>query len=310
MRKLLFVILLSTLAFTNIKAQNENKIKESLDFEYFRNKYIFIKGLVNKKDSLLFYFDTGAMSSLINKPIAIKNGIKATHTESVMGAGGDLNYKVAQKQRLRFGNIKIRKVDLVIDDLSRIEKKLGHKIDGIVGYSILNKYITEVNIDKKKINLYKFNSKLDYSGYIPINFGFTNDTEIPQFEISFSLNNGKTYKGIVLFDSGAGLSLLINTPFDKKHKLSEQIKDKSVVQLENLSKKSESTILKIKSITLGGKIIENVEIMISNDKAGVSALEGYLGILGAEIINKFNYILDYKRKKLYLKPNKSFYMKK
>ncbi|MCH4897041.1 retroviral aspartyl protease [Marinilabiliaceae bacterium JC040] len=309
MRKFLFVLMLSLTALTSLKAQNENKVKESLDFEYYKGKYIFIKTLVNKKDSLLFYFDTGATSSLINKSKADKCGIIPNHSNNVMGAGGDLSYKIARKQRLRFGDIKLKKVDLVIDDLSRLEKKLGHPLDGIVGNSLIKKYITEVNIDKKKINLYKFNAKLDYSGYTVIDFEFKNGIPIPQFEISFSLNNGKTYKGIILFDSGAGLSLLVNSPFDKKHKLSEQIKDKSVVSLDNLSKKSESTILKIKSIKLGGKSIENVEIMVSNDKAGVSALDGYLGILGAEIINKFNYILDYKRMKLYLKPNKSFYKK-
>lgn len=32
--------------------------------------------------------------------------------------------------------------------------------------------------------------------------------------------------------------------------------------------------------------------MLFNDNSGVSALDGFLGVLEAEIINKFNYIIE------------------
>lgn len=45
---------------------------------------------------------------------------------------------------------------------------------------------------------------------------------------------------------------------------------------------------------------------LSTDKGGVSAMPGYLGILGAEIINRFNFIIDYSNKVLYLQPNRMY----
>ena len=47
-------------------------------------------------------------------------------------------------------------------------------------------------------------------------------------------------------------------------------------------------------------------ISISHDKNGVSSYENYLGILGGEVISRFNIILDYSTSTLYLKPNNTF----
>ena len=46
---------------------------------------------------------------------------------------------------------------------------------------------------------------------------------------------------------------------------------------------------------------------MASDKEGVSSAEDILGILGSEIIYRFNIILDYKNKNIYLKPNYLFH---
>ncbi len=45
-------------------------------------------------------------------------------------------------------------------------------------------------------------------------------------------------------------------------------------------------------------------VQLSESKQGVTSYEGYLGLLGNEVISRFNVILDYKNTTLYLKPNK------
>ena len=47
-------------------------------------------------------------------------------------------------------------------------------------------------------------------------------------------------------------------------------------------------------------------ISLSHNKYGVSSYDDYLGILGANIISRFNIILDYSSSVLYLKPNKNY----
>ena len=53
-----------------------------------------------------------------------------------------------------------------------------------------------------------------------------------------------------------------------------------------------------------GYTFTNLQIGLSSDTGGVSGMDGYMGILGAEIINHFMVILDYKNLNLYLKVNK------
>ncbi|BAP31632.1 uncharacterized protein CHSO_2595 [Chryseobacterium sp. StRB126] len=77
----------------------------------------------------------------------------------------------------------------------------------------------------------------------------------------------------------------------------------------NLSNKTNYNKGLIKSIQLGNTTIKdkNLGIDLSSDKQGVTSSDNLLGILGSEIINRFNFILNYKNKNLYLKPNSLFH---
>ena len=57
----------------------------TLPFELYENKYILIK-LPTEKDSLTFYFDTGATTTLLDKETAGKFGLKANYQQKVSGA--------------------------------------------------------------------------------------------------------------------------------------------------------------------------------------------------------------------------------
>lgn len=48
-------------------------------------------------------------------------------------------------------------------------------------------------------------------------------------------------------------------------------------------------------------------VVLSNAEKGFLSWDNYMGLLGLEYISKFNFIIDYHRKKIYLKPNSSFF---
>ena len=139
-----------------------------------------------------------------------------------------------------------------------------------------------------------------------IPFEFTNGIPIPQFDISVTLNNGESFTGRILFDSGAALTLLINTPYNEKTKLSQKAGKSLISDFENLHNKSISKDIAIKSMNIGGYNLSEMVISIANDKDGVISYEDYLGILGGKVISRFNLILDYSSSLLYLKPNNKF----
>jgi predicted aspartyl protease len=271
------------------------------------NSLVFIKIKVNNSDSLKFYFDTGAATTLIDERAASKIGLLPNYEQQVQGAGGNKTYKMALNQCIRIqDSIVIDSTHIVIDDLSRLKATLGQNFDGIIGYSVLKKYITKVDFDKHIIELYTFGTKVDNRAFSELGFSFKNGIPIPQFPITIELKNGTTYTDTVFFDSGAALSLLVNTPFKLRNRVTQQVGRTIETQTNNLSSASVQQEALIASLQIGKfKFGEHV-IGLASDTVGVSSFDGYLGILGNKIIHRFNFIADYSTQKLYFQPNLYF----
>lgn len=280
-----------------------------IPFESPDNKYILIKlPLENAKDSITYFFDTGATATLLDKDFARKINLKPNHKQDVTGASGKVSYEILVGQKIILSNNeKIENVNLVFENLSRLRKALGRNFDGIIGNDIIKQYITKIDFDKKQITLFSKTEKPSVDGYTGIAFQFKNDIAIPQFPITIELSNNTVYSGDILFDSGAsGINLLMNTPFSIKNNVISKLPKFVNGNSSDLSGNSVSTTAEIKNIKIAGFTFNKLPFDISSDKAGVSSYEDYLGILGSGIINRFNLILDYDAKKLYIKPNSFF----
>ncbi|TFG93072.1 MAG: retroviral aspartyl protease [Candidatus Atribacteria bacterium] len=279
-----------------------------IPFELGENGHVYLKVIANDTSKeLKFIFDTGATSDLLNSTTAKKMGMKSNYQQEVKGAGESKTYDIVLNQKLTLlQNIEINNTHLVLADLSSLNEVLDKNVDGIIGYSLLSKYVTKIDYENKKLILYKEIKDVDVEGYNAIPFQFGDGIPIPQFDISFTLSNGITFTNTILFDSGAGLSLLVNAPFNRENQINEKAGKSLIFKSVNLNSESISEEIAIKSLTLGKFKFEELTALISYDTEGVSSWEGYLGILGATIIERFNIILDYNSKILYLKPNNNF----
>ena len=302
MRKILTTLSLLFISIVSLNAQ----IAE-IPFE-LKNDLILLKVKINDNpEARTFIFDTGATSDLLDSIAANKLGLKANYKQDVSGAGGTKSYDIILYQKLTLQNkIEIDSTHLVLTDLTKLKDALEKDFDGIIGYSLLTKYITKIDYENQKILLYDKIQHLDTIGYKAVPFEFGNGIPIPQFDISITLKNGESFTDKILFDSGAGLTLLVNTPYNEKHKISTKADKSLVSESENLHAKSISEDIAIKSMFIGGYDLSEMVISIAHDKDGVSGYEDYLGILGAKVISRFNIILDYSSSILYLKPNKKF----
>ena len=166
-----------------------------LQFELYKAKYILVKlPLSNSKDSLTFYFDTGAASTMLNKNVAHKLGLKANHSKNVKGAGGDKKYEMIINQKVKLTeNDSIDGVNFILEDLTALREALGKNYDGIIGLDILKNYQTEINFRSQKITLYKSEELLDLQGYSEQPYTFKNQIvspiEIKDIEGNFVIAN-------------------------------------------------------------------------------------------------------------------------
>lgn len=258
-----------------------------------------------KETPLTFVFDTGASTAVMDKTTASRLGITADTKQYATGASGSQEYEIAINRTLTIANVAFNKLNLVLVDLQELTNRSGVQIDGIIGYDVISRYITQFDFAHKKLHLYNKTTDIkDTAGYTAhkIHMG----SAIPMVTIDCSFKDGTQVSGDFLFDSGANLGILFNTPFAKKHQLADKFEKSINISSRGLTATSTSTVGMTKKVSLLGNTFTNVPVSLSESTQGVSSQKGFAGILGADIINRFDMILDYKKKKLYLKPNQYY----
>jgi len=254
----------------------------SIPFEKEGLVYIPVE-VPEKNEPLTFVFDTGASTAVMDKTVATRLGIKADTKQYAIGASGSQEYEIALDRTIRIENLNFDKLNIVLVDLQELSNRSGIQIDGIIGYDVIRKYVTEFDFANKKLHFYNKTKDInDITGYTAHKIRMSN--AIPIVTLDCAFKDGATISGDFLFDSGANLGILFNTPFAKKHQLKNKF-DKSI------------------TISSRGNTFSGVPVSLSQSKQGVSSRTDFAGILGANIINRFDMILDYKEKKIYLKPS-------
>jgi hypothetical protein len=274
---------------------------------FVQDELMYIKVKINDHDeSLNFVFDTGASTVVLDENVAKKIGVKANYQQPAEGAAGTEMYNIALSQQFQIGDVILRDAHTVLVDLKRLSKKGNHQIDGIIGYNIMKQYVTQIDYDQNVIKLYdnvsEIKGKEEYTA-VETTFDYS---QIPQVNLEFTLDNKQKFKGNFLFDSGANMTFLLNTPFVKEKNIESLLEKTIENKAESLTTSSKFKIGKIASLRWGDFTFGEMPIDLSNSKAGVMASKEYTGILGIKIIKRFNSILDYKNKKIYLKPNNTF----
>ncbi|SEB21718.1 retropepsin-like aspartic protease [Pedobacter hartonius] len=297
-------ILIATLLLNGITIASAQIAQ--IPFE-FNGKHIFVKVLTNQSDTLRYIFDTGATTASIDSATAERSGISKDNRRTVTaeGSGDSQNYSMALHQSLKLNTIEMKDVNLLIVNFASLSAKIGSKLDGVIGYEILNKYTTQFDFDQKKIFLYDQIKSVDTTGYTAIPFEFSKNILIPRFPVSITLTNGEVFTGKVMFDTGSIFTLVISSPFSKYHNLERKIGKTHISSSTGLNAITKDQVAVIKGMSFNGFEFGSMDVRLTLNENAVSK-DGYLGILGIEIIKHFNVIVDYANKKIYLKPNSAY----
>ena len=275
----------------------------SLPFELKKNGHIIFEIQLNDHPKKLeFLLDTGASGELLAKHTAEKLGISLSDEQQInaTGVSGSTSIHVIHNQRLDLGQgIFLRLRNLAVAD---------NPTDGLLGATIFRKYVCLIDYDNQQLELYESIDDLDKTGFTEIPFTFDNRIPIPQLDMDFTLSNGETFSERVFYDIGAGTTFIFNTPFAAKHNILE--KSKAIKTLVNEGGLTQTKITHkkflIPNLELGGHLLDSVVVRVTNSKKGLLSFENYAGVIGSQIAKRFNTIIDYKNKVLYIKPNQLY----
>ncbi|HEU0065000.1 MAG TPA: PDZ domain-containing protein, partial [Flavisolibacter sp.] len=178
----------------------------------------------------------------------------------------------------------------------------GERIDGIIGYSLLSRYIIKINYDSSKIEFWsKGTLKYPKGGYLlkPI----INTLPIQTARV----RDGTDKTTRFLYDMGAGLNLMLSTDFIKDSSLLGKKRKLFAKEAEGLGGKIAMNLTVIKEFKLGPYKFKKVPVYIFEDVYNVTSYPYLGGLIGNDLLRRFNIILNYDRRDIYLVPNSHYF---
>jgi membrane-associated protease RseP (regulator of RpoE activity) len=105
---------------------------------------------------------------------------------------------------------------------------------------------------------------------------------------------------------GAGLNMMLSTDFLNDSSLLSKKRKLYTKEAEGLGGKIDMAMTVIKEIKLGPYKFRNVPIYVFNDTFNITSYPFLGGLIGNDILRRFNVILNYDRRDIYLVPNSHF----
>ncbi len=281
----------------------QSKLIAKFPFTQISGGIIILKAqLDNFPDSLNFVFDTGSGGISLDSVTANYLNLKIEKSEkTIRGIGGIKMVEFAYDHQLRFKGLQVQHLDFHINDYELLTSVYGVKIDGIIGYSFLRRYIVRLDYDNLVLEIYTPGTfKYPKGGYLLK----PNFSTLPLQ--SASINDERIINSRFIFDTGAGLSFLLSKDFVDDSTVFKKSRKFYPTQAEGLGGKRQMTIAVAKEVKIGPYKFKRVPIHVFEDDFNVTSYPLLGGIIGNDILRRFNVILNYPEQSIHLKPNSHF----
>jgi predicted aspartyl protease len=280
--------------FNNYRKDCKNCIitKDEIPFTIGSDNRILINGKLNNGEKIDFMFDTGAGSDLLYKTGLKKSSqINFTGQGIISGGGGQATTKLSMNNKLQIA-------DLIWDNYSfQYLEKQADKSDALIGFSVFEDKVVEINHDSKIMTIHSALPKLD-NGYKKCNFKKIGGLYF--IELTLQIGNKQITEWFD-FDTGNTGSITIHNELANEQKLNglmEKIGESSYGGIG--PNKIFLDRVMLPKLKIGGFELDAVPILIEKP----STVENLsYPIVGVEILNRFNMVIDYQNSVVYLKPN-------
>src|SRR5579871_808248 len=141
----------------------------SFPFHLLTGGIIMLKARVaNIPDSLNFILDTGSGGISLDSSTCLHyNLVPQASDKTIRGIAGIRSVKFIYNEKLLLPNLSVDSLNFHVNDYEILTSVYGEKVDGIIGYSFLSRYIVRVDYDSSKIYVFSKGSiKYPKGGYL------------------------------------------------------------------------------------------------------------------------------------------------
>jgi hypothetical protein len=293
---------------TLVKAQEEfieppSKMLTRIPFTQLTGGVIILHARLDDfPDTLNFILDSGSSGiSLDSTTVADLKLMPEPSERTIRGIAGIKKVGFLYKRKLRFPNLTIDSLDFHVNDYSILTTVYGERIDGIIGYSVLSRYIVKIDYDSLKLDFWsKGTIRYPRGGYLtkPI---------LSTLPVQFArIKDGNTLTARFLHDIGAGVCLMLSKDFTEDSAVLSKKRKLWAKEGEGVGGKIDMHLTVTKEFKLGPYRFRNVPTYIFDDVYNVTSYPYLGGLIGNDILRRFNVIINYPKRDIYLLPNTHF----
>jgi predicted aspartyl protease len=275
-----------------------------------QDNFIIVKVVYQGIFPLRFIVDTGAEYTILTKK-EIANLLNTTYDREISLMGTDMNSVVkayiARRVRMDLQNLTLTKDILVLDDdYFKFDQFAGLDVQGIIGAEVFKGYVLKIDYQRQILTLidpsvFRASEKKKYQE-LPIEIFRSK----PYLFVKTQFHTGNTATLKYLLDTGAALAVLMHTYSSPDIRLPEQIIKGKIGT--GLGGSIEGVLGRLNKLYLGDFTIASTicHFQAVDTLRDTSYLNRRNGLIGGDVLSRFNLIIDFAGEKLYITPNTFF----
>jgi hypothetical protein len=284
--------------------QSPAKLLTTFQVTLFTGGVILLKArLGDFPDSLNFILDTGSGGISLDSGTCVRLHLNPEPSDkTILGIAGVRQVRFLYNETLHLPGLTVDSLNFHVNDYDILTSVYGEKIDGIIGYSFFSRYIVSIDYDSLKVAVYSLGSfRYPRGSYVirPL---------IPNLPvINAETGDNRKIFARFYFDTGAGLCALLSTDFTTDSSLLDPRKKQYLTRAQGLGGKATMRLTTIREVKLGPYHFRKVPTYIFDDTYNVTSYPNLCGLIGNDILRRFNVILNYDRRYFCLTPNSHYH---
>lgn len=253
-------------------------------------------------DSLNFILDTGSGGISLDSATAAYYKVPVRPSDTtITGMGSTRKVNFAHNQHLQLPGLTVKNLDFHINNYEVLTSVYGEKIDGIIGYSFFSRYIVKINFDSLQLEV------LSPGEYKYPRYGTILRPAFTTLPIqNLHIRDRRKIDFNFYFDTGAGLCFLMSEAFAQDSGILSPKRKVIYTQAEGMGGRLKMRLTVVKMLQVGNYKFRNVPSYVYDDEYNVTSYPFVGGLLGNDLLRRFNMVINYPQKEIHLQPNSHY----
>ena len=258
---------------------------------------IIVKASLGDSKPLEMALDSGTVRTTIDEAIATEAGLDLSLKAQSSGVNGRQEISVVRDQTLRFAGGEVAEPMVLAYPLDFLAKRLGHRVDGIIGVEVFRKYVVEINYPKQTVRViepgafaYSGAGKsiaVTYYGRLPVVAGSVTPYGRDAIPTAFQLDTG-----------AAGTAVAFWKTFVQKNDLVSGTRELAEASATGFGGSHGAKTGRVRALQIGGITFDHPFVRLNEVDYGNP--EAFGGNLGSGFFEQFRVFFDLPHDRLIL----------